>query len=834
MERLRRLFRRTQIVEVPLTFTVRSGEHGGHVIEAYLDIEDERQKVSNIQNLWNYGFSLEKDGRRYVLDAESLNTLLAIRSMNPQVTEDDTLVSDVYPTVLQYLRTRQHVAEDPTSTRIYIHDTPLKPRAEISYDPSTGVTVYTGYAVPGHDDVVPIRALKPSPDEEYVEFDGSFYRTPHEDPTVRSWVEAQETTVPLDEVPEFFQHDLVLLKTNMNAVLTEQARNIRVVDATFQPLFQVTTDGRGWLDFMIDYEIGDYVLPHDYFQNVTADYVRPDPNSWVKVDYASIKATNDQLESLDVVKTASGYRVDITKFLSLEDAIEHIGGIAQVSAEYRHFLSELTDFKYDPEFQLPPGHEKDLLTGGITLRPYQREGIHWLNWLTSHHLHGLLADDMGLGKTIQTITVMRLLYEATGTASHSLVICPKSVIGHWRREITRGYPNSSVYVYLGQTRDRYRFRRTRPTIFLTTYATMSRDIDILSEYPFFFIVLDEGTRIKNPDAKRSLAAKSLNAVHRLVLSGTPIENRPLELWSLFDFLMKGHLGSHGRFITDYERPIQADDQTASAMLAKRIRPFILRRLKEDVAKDLPEKIEMRHWCELTDEQKALYGQLQDRYVSPLRQALQRGEYVNYATTILPIITKLKQVCDHPALITGEADPILGRSEKFDFIAELMAEVVERDEAAVLFSYFLGTLDLFESYLRERGVSYIRIDGSTRNRQALIDRFNAGNASIALCSLMAAGHGINLTAASHVIHVDRWWNPAVEDQATDRVHRIGQTQTVYVYKVLTEETLEEKIDALLEKKRGLSDRVIGAATRGVTGWTREELLEILQPIERVER
>jgi SNF2 family DNA or RNA helicase len=293
--------------------------------------------------------------------------------------------------------------------------------------------------------------------------------------------------------------------------------------------------------------------------------------------------------------------------------------------------------------------------------------------------------------------------------------------------------------------------------------------------------------------------------------------------------MEGHLGGHGHFLTEFEQPIQDDEANAARSLAHRIRPFILRRLKEDVARDLPEKITMKHWCHLTDEQKALYGQIQDRYVAPVRASLLKGEHVNVATSIFPVLTKLKQVCDHPALISENKTPLLGRSEKFDFIAETIERAVQEGESIVLFSHFLGALDLFEALLREKGIRYVRIDGSTRNRQALIDTFNASRGAVALCSLMAAGHGINLTSASHVIHVDRWWNPAIEDQATDRVHRIGQTKTVYVYKVLTEGTLEEKIDALLAKKRGISDRVIGAATGSVVSWTRDELLDVLKPI-----
>jgi len=792
-------------------------------------IDGSKRKVNNIHELWSYGFSVETDNARYVLSDENLKALLAIKSMNPEVTKDGTIISEVYPTVLNYLRRKENVSEDQASKRIKVQDLTLKHLAEISYNPDEGIHVKAGYDVPGYDDVVRLDDMKRSPDSEYVRFKDSFYRVPDESPEVKGWIEAQEKTVGLDAVPEFFKQDLVLLKSNFNAVLTDQAKGITIIEEKLQPRVKVDTDERGWLDFEVDYKIGEYELSHDLFKNARSGYVHPDENTWIRMDH-SVSDADRQIEALDAEKTEHGYRIPVTRFLSLEDAIEHMGGVRQVSDEYQRFLDEIKDFKYDSKFKLSPEYEAYLTSNGVTLRPYQRAGIHWLNWLTSHHLHGVLADDMGLGKTIQAIIAMKLAYESTGSRTHSLVVCPKSVVGHWTREIKRVYPTINVYEYVGQSRDALRLKEETPIIFVTTYDTLSRDIEALADTPFFFVILDEGTRIKNPETRRSIAAKTLNAAHRLVLSGAPIENRPAELWSIFDFLMRGHLGTYGGFVSKYERPIQENEDEAAAMLAKRIKPFILRRLKEDVAKDLPEKIEMDYWCELTEEQKSLYGQLQEMYVTPIRAALEKGEGVDYTTSIFPVITKLKQLCDHPSLVSDRKEPILGRSEKFDLIVEMVEDLVNNDESAVLFSHFLGTLDLLESHIKGKGISYIRIDGSTKNRQELIDRFNEGKSSIALCSLMAAGYGINLTSASHVIHVDRWWNPAVEDQATDRVHRLGQTNTVYVHKVLTKGTLEEKIDMLIEKKRGISDRVITPATKGVRGWTREELLDILKPVE----
>jgi len=251
-------------------------------------------------------------------------------------------------------------------------------------------------------------------------------------------------------------------------------------------------------------------------------------------------------------------------------------------------------------------------------------------------------------------------------------------------------------------------------------------------------------------------------------------------------------------------------------------------LKDDVARDLPEKIEMDEWCALTPEQAALYAQIQAG-AEPMLADLRAGRRVDYAANILPILTKLKQACDHPAIVNGQTRPLADRSEKFDWVIGRAQAIVDSGEQVLIFSHFLGMLDLLEAAVQERGISYIRLDGATANRQTLIDRFNSGGAKVGLFSIRAAGHGITVTAANHVIHADRWWNPAVENQATDRVHRIGQTKTVYVYRIMVENTLEERIEKLLERKQAIADTIMGAAGREAQQWTREELLDILRPL-----
>ena len=553
--------------------------------------------------------------------------------------------------------------------------------------------------------------------------------------------------------------------------------------------------------------------------------------------------------------TENGYRTNVTQFATIEEFIESIGGIKEVNEAYREFLETLTDFSLDAGFRLPEEIEAQLLNAGFELRGYQRQGVHWLDWLMDHHLHALLADDMGLGKTIQSILglILNLRQKEPGFERPNLVICPRSVIRHWAREIKRCDPEIEVFEYIGEDRSIEMFTPSEadnpttssspsssehdipapsnPVVVISSYATITRDIDIIRTIPLNYLLLDEATKIKNPAAKRTKAIKSINSIHRIAITGTPIENRLTELWSIFDFLMRGYLGTLHEYQSAFEVPITQGDEEAASRLARQIRPFMLRRLKEEVELELPEKIDVLEYCELTEEQKVLYAEIQDTRVAPVRTALEAGEQVNFAINILPVLTKLKQVCDHPSLINGVGRPFMGRSMKFDRVIRKIREILRGGDQIVIFSHFLGMLDLVGGALEERGIEFMRVDGSTTDRQRYFDEFNDGRYKVALLSIQACGHGVNLTGANHVIHVDRWWNPAVEDQATDRVHRIGQEKSVYVHRIITKGTLEERIHTLLERKRLISDRVIGATLQERLEWSKEELIELLRPLDR---
>ncbi|MFN8483071.1 MAG: DEAD/DEAH box helicase [Anaerolineae bacterium] len=824
--------KRPRIEPLALSFEVDRDETDHYVTRVFKDVGDGPQPVSDVTSLWSYGYREERADSRIVriVSEEDYRILQALRSLNPVVQPDGSLVSEVVPRVLKYMRGKPPVHETPRAQELKVLDTPPDPVVTIDYQPGRGLDVHTGYRLPESGEVVLASNVASTPDGEHFRVADTFMPFPRKLSAVAQ--EALETPtrhIAVGQIPEFFLRDLVLYKKEFNAVLTDLAGRIRVITSPPTPVVKVNQDQLGWLDFQVGYEVGNSTLSHESLRGVKDKYVPVDGFTWVKNPTPDVLRVDRELRQLGAEPTPQGYRVQASQFASLEEFIHDIGGRAELSSSYQAFLSQLTDFKFDDTYRLPDSVEDHLAQKSILLRPYQRSGIQWLSWLSTNHLHGLLADDMGLGKTLQSICALRMAYEATGSTQHSLIVTPTSVLVHWEREIQRYFPQASVYRYHGSQRRQHLFQAANPIIFVTTYAVAERDREFLSSIPFFYLILDEATQIKNPEAKRTQAAKGFNSAHRLALSGTPVENRPAELWSVFDFMMRGHLGKYGTFKSTFEDAIASGDSIATVRLGQRIRPFMLRRLKETVANDLPPKIELDEWCELTGEQRDLYAAVQGKAQSIIT-ALRAGERIDYTTSILPVLTKLKQICDHPALVTERGDPIFARSEKFDWIINKVQEIHQNGERTLIFSHFLGMLDLLERALREKCIRYIRIDGSTHNRQNLVDQFNTNQAEVALCSLMATGYGLTLTAANHVIHADRWWNPAVEAQATDRTHRIGQTRTVYVYRILTQDTLEERIDKLLESKRGLADRIVAAAKTGQGGWTREELIELLRPLE----
>jgi superfamily II DNA or RNA helicase len=460
------------------------------------------------------------------------------------------------------------------------------------------------------------------------------------------------------------------------------------------------------------------------------------------------------------------------------------------------------------------------------LRNYQKIGYDWLWFLHRNNFNGILADEMGLGKTHQAMVVILAALQAEPNIPN-LVICPTSVLDHWESKFRTYAPELKLTRFYGKERNAL-LLAPHPSVVLTTYSILSRDVEDLNKIQWNYVVLDEAQKIKNHNTRMSKATKSLKAQHRLALTGTPIENRLAELWSIFDFLMPGYLGNIQDFRTRYENPIvKYQDDEKREILKKIIHPFKLRRLKKDVLTELPPKVEEKRYCTLTPEQIVMYRDLikeeGSRLIMKLRDENRPVEYIH----IFALLTKLKRLCNHPKLILNGRMLKGTVSGKFELFKEIMEESLDTGEKVVVFSQYLEMLDIVGNWLNGKGVKYETLRGNTRDRGKVVARFqNNPDCSVFLGSLMAGGLGIDLTAASVVIHYDRWWNAAREDQATDRVHRIGQTRGVQVFKLITKGTLEEKIDAMITTKATLMDSIVESDDAVSKAFSRKELIELL--------
>jgi len=464
------------------------------------------------------------------------------------------------------------------------------------------------------------------------------------------------------------------------------------------------------------------------------------------------------------------------------------------------------------------------------LRPYQERGVGWLGFLGRLGLGACLADDMGLGKTAQVIAEL-LDGDVTGP---TLVVCPVSVLGNWRSELERFAPGLTVLVHHGPGRyldhDEPFVDRTRShDVVLTTYSLIARDADDLGAVKWGRLVLDEAQAVKNPGAKQTRAVGRLRSDRRIALTGTPVENRLSELWSIMHILNPGLLGSATAFRQRYAIPIERDhDEEATEDLLRLTRPFILRRLKSDrsIISDLPDKIETTDHCPLTREQATLYRAVVDDMIADA----ERADGMKRRGLVLSGLMRLKQICNHPAHYLGDGSPLAGRSGKLTRVEELLDELLSAGDKALCFTQFRQWGDALQPYLEQRlGVEVAWLHGGVprAKREAMIESFeDPDGPRIFLISLKAGGTGLNLTAASHVIHLDRWWNPAVEDQATDRAYRIGQQRNVFVHKLVSAGTVEERIDAMITAKRQLADRVLGSDEEWMTELSTDELRDLV--------
>jgi SNF2 family DNA or RNA helicase len=585
---------------------------------------------------------------------------------------------------------------------------------------------------------------------------------------------------------------------------------------------QAAATGQGFglrelVDFRVDLAVGDEAISEEELAELArlkVPLVRV-RGQWVELDDRQLKAA---LKAVEGARTGEASAADILRHVVrgddelplLEvDADGVLGDLLSGQAERR--LTPMTT---------PVGLD-------ARLRPYQERGLAWLSFLSELGLGGVLADDMGLGKTITTLAL--LVHERAETPT--LLVCPMSLIGNWEREAARFAPGLRVHVHHGSGRDAADIAGA--DLVITTYGTAQRDLEVLKRQEWRRVVCDEAQAIKNSGTLQAQAVRSIPTGTRLALTGTPVENHLAELWSIMEFANPGLLGPRSRFRTRFQEPIEArQDEQAVQALKRATGPFILRRLKTDksIISDLPEKMEVKEWCRLTAEQASLYQAVVDDMLAKI----DNSEGIERRGLVLSAMAKLKQVCNHPAHLLKDGSRLAGRSGKLARLEQLSEEILAEGEKALIFTQYAEFGTMLQPYLAQRldrPILWLHGGLPKKTRDRLVERFqNDPEPMLFVLSLKAAGVGLNLTAANHVIHVDRWWNPAVEDQATDRAFRIGQRKNVQVRKLICSGTLEERVDQMIERKKALAERVVGTGEDWLTDLSTTELREVFRLTE----
>jgi SNF2 family DNA or RNA helicase len=511
---------------------------------------------------------------------------------------------------------------------------------------------------------------------------------------------------------------------------------------------------------------------------------------------------------------------------ALADLEEHNHGLFAISGgeALRELGQKLKNFTGIADVAQPDNLQ-------ATLRPYQQQGLNWLQFLREYKFSGILADDMGLGKTIQTLAHLLLEKQAGRMKLPTLIIAPTSLMSNWRRETARFTPDLKILILQGTERKQLFYKIRDYDLILTTYPLLSRDEETLLEHQYHYLILDEAQTVKNPQSKAAQLVRRIKSNHRLCLTGTPMENHLGELWTQFDFLMPGFLGDMATFKKRYRTPIEIyGDNEQRTRLAHRVAPFMLRRTKHEVATELPPKTEIIRSVPLYDKQAALYESIRLTMEKKVRDAIAQRGLSRSHITILDALLKLRQTCCDPRTLPLKEAQKVHESAKMDLLMDLLPEQLEEGRRILVFSQFTRMIALIENELTSRKIGYAKLTGQTRNRDEAIELFKSGEVNVFLISLKAGGVGLNLTEADTVIIYDPWWNPAAESQATDRAHRIGQDKPVFIYKLITENTVEEKIIAMQDKKRALAEGIYkdGGKEESVK-LTAEDLAALFEPM-----
>lgn len=644
------------------------------------------------------------------------------------------------------------------------------------------------------------------------------------------------------EVRVFIQEDLPLLQSFGYPVIlpawlkniTESKMRVRT-NASVQS-YNSATGLDEVLSFDWNFSLAGNSIDRETFRQLVdenREYIRSG-DEWFHIDPLWLKKIRDLMDRADAgewtVKDLLFQEVpeEIVPLETEEDEDDPLFEFT-MQQTLRNYMEILSEKKGLPSVGIPQSLQTEL-------RPYQQEGFDWLVFMRNHQFGACLADDMGLGKTVQLIAYLLKIHAQSETNTPSLIVCPTSVLGNWQKEIERFAPSLTVHTHYGPSREKEdHFSElltfTQPDVVLTTYGTASQDGELLADIEFTSITLDEAQNIKNMQTKQSRMIRKLHGQHHIALTGTPIENRLSELWAIFDFIHKGYFGNFRRFTDNFIIPIERDDsEEVKRKLRAKIRPFLLRRTKSDpdLQLNLPKKLEKNEYCPLTTEQAALY----ESFLEETKFKLETLSGFEKKGLILKMLSRLKQLCNHPALFLKEpeapAEQMVSRSEKLNRIVSMAAEIVENGEQCIIFTQYIGMGQLLRQCLSElHGIDVPFLTGSMPKgqRDLLVEAFQEGEFPVFILSLRAGGTGLNLTAANHVIHADRWWNPAVENQATDRAYRIGQTKFVHVHKFVTIGTIEEKIDKMLEMKAALSDDLI-QSTQWLTELSDTEIDDLL--------
>jgi superfamily II DNA or RNA helicase len=627
-------------------------------------------------------------------------------------------------------------------------------------------------------------------------------------------------------VLNFFAREYPRIEKDWTVTLEERLelttqRNMERIE----PRFQITASGEQWFDLNVAYATGGggHMAAVDVQRLLLSgqSHTRLGNGKFALLDTGAVEELQEVLLDCAPRQHGQGYRLNNVQAGFLDATLRsQQGWQVQAPQAWTQRAAQQRG-----EVKLAPQSFGEL---NSVLRPYQKEGVAWLQFLRENGFGGILADEMGLGKTLQVLAHLQSQRTNSGNAP-ALVICPTSLVFNWVAEIAKFTPGLRVLALHGPQRRELFACIPQHDVVVTSYAVLRRDAEHYRDIEFDTVVLDEAQHIKNRQTQNAQAVKSIRALHRIVLTGTPMENSVLDLWSIFDFLMPGYLGAAEDFRERYEQPIIRDrNSVAQARLARRLRPFMLRRLKRDVAADLPEKIEQVSYCDLNEEQRSVYQQVLEASRREITDAVKANGLAKSRMVVLTALLRLRQICCDLRLLGSklgqEPADIAGKVGLFE---ELLEEVIDGGHRALVFSQFTTMLGLLRDRLVEEKIDFCYLDGSTKDRAQIVQKFqNDARIPVFLISLKAGGTGLNLTGADTVIHFDPWWNPAVESQATDRAHRIGQQKVVTSYKLITRGTVEEKILTLQNRKRGLIHDLLGGEEQLSESLTWDEINDLL--------